>query len=105
VSAVSGDLGHLRAEGAVEAEPDRQRQEVAEGERRLVERAVEGVGDALREGRLRLFEAREGLVETLARLLVVLTELDLHVGQRAQRELRIRSDGTDGGSANPHGAN
>ena len=96
------DLTEVAREHGVEREPDRERQEVAERERGLVERAAEHLGDALGERGLRLFEARERDVEPRARAVVVVAELVLDVGQRARRELRERRHGTNGGPPDPH---
>jgi hypothetical protein len=59
---------------ALEGEPDRERKEVAERERRLVERLTEHFGEVRGEGRLRALEALEGLVELRPGFLVVLRQ-------------------------------
>lgn len=59
---------------ALEREPHGEREEVAEGERRLVERLTEHFGEVRGEGRLRALEALEGFVELSAGFFVVLRE-------------------------------
>ena len=79
---VGGHLAQaLVAEGALEREEDGDGEEVAEGERRLVERAREHLRHGVGQVRLRRLEASERAIELVARARRVVGQLLLDGGR------------------------
>ncbi len=97
------DAHHAIVELFVEREPHAHAQEITERARRLVERAaLERVLEARGESGLRRFEAREGVVESLLSVVVVVRERVAHEVDGARVDHRVRRHRTDGNPARPH---
>jgi hypothetical protein len=100
---VGRDLAQpLLAEGALEGQEDGDGEEVAERERRLVERLRERLRHGVREVRLRRLEAGEGPVELLARARRVVGQLALDGLEGARRNERVARHRPDGRPSDPH---
>ena len=90
------------AVGALEGEPDGERQEVAERERRLVERLTERFGEVRCQRRLRALEALERFIELCARAFVVVRESFAHAFERPRRDERVGWNRSNGRASDPH---
>src|SRR6185436_10802694 len=86
-----------------EGEPQRQRQEIAERERRFVERPPQRLSHVAGEGGLGPLEALERFVELAARFFVVIREAFAHRFERVLWHSGVGGDGANGGASNPHG--
>jgi hypothetical protein len=99
---VLGRFVHVRSVGAIEREPNGERQKVAERERGFVERPTQSLCHVAGERRLGTFETLEGVIELGARLFVVVSQLIPYRLERLLRYGRIRGDWANGRTTNPH---
>ena len=99
---VTAHFFHGVAVGALEAQPHRQSQEVAERQGGLVEGLAQGLADVARQRGLMAFEPVEGVIELCAGFVVVFGQA---LPDRVEGRLgdpRVWRDGADGGGTDPH---
>jgi hypothetical protein len=100
---VFGHFVDVLAVGAIEREPDGQRQEISERERGFIEGAAERFGNVGGQRGLRTLEALEGVVELSARFFVIVGQAVADAFQGVQGDRRVRRDWTNGRATNPQG--
>src|SRR5258708_15711762 len=97
-----GDFGEAALEVSLEREPNGERQEVAERQRRFVDGPAERASHALGDRRLRRFEASERAVESVARDLVLVSEIALDLAEDSRRNASVLRHRSYGSAPNPH---
>lgn len=96
------DFAQPVLEVSLEREPNGERKEISERERRFVDRLTERLGHALGNGRLRRFETCERAIQSIARDFVLIGEIGLDLPEHARRKPRVMRHRTNGGASYPH---